>query len=101
MAYAVKNGTLYTCDANNTVVDHGTLLIKEGKIEAILDKGKPIPDGYDVIDAEGKATAIRNLLAAKPGAKTEGLNSDKDDTPDANDVAWEKIDALDHNKNVE
>ena len=50
---------------------------------------------------EGKATAIRNLLAAKPGAKTEGLNSDKDDTPDANDVAWEKIDALEHNKNVE
>jgi len=54
MAYAVKNGTLYTCDKGNTVIDHGTLLINNGKIEAILTQNKPIPEGYEVIDAEGK-----------------------------------------------
>ena len=54
MAYAVKNGTLYTCDKGNTVIDHGTLLINNGKIEAILTQDKPIPEGYELIDAEGK-----------------------------------------------
>ncbi|MHA1746449.1 MAG: amidohydrolase family protein, partial [Promethearchaeota archaeon] len=54
MAYAVRNGTLYTCDVSNTVIDHGTLLIKDGKIEALLARDQPIPEGYEVIDAEGK-----------------------------------------------
>ncbi|MHA1475602.1 MAG: amidohydrolase family protein [Promethearchaeota archaeon] len=54
MAYAVKNGTLYTCDKSNTVIEHGTILIKDGKIESILDQNQPIPEGYEVIDAEGK-----------------------------------------------
>jgi imidazolonepropionase-like amidohydrolase len=55
MAYAIKNGTLYTCDASNTVIDRGTLLIKDGKIETLLTQDQPIPEGYEVIDAEGKA----------------------------------------------
>ena len=44
MVYALKNGTLYTCDKSNTVIYHGTLLIRNGKIEAILAQGKPIPE---------------------------------------------------------
>ena len=51
---------------------------------------------------EGKAAAIRSLLAAKPGAKPEGNKDETDPDGSVNkDANWEAINELEHNKNVD
>lgn len=48
-----------------------------------------------------KAAAISAILAAKPGAKTEGILETEDtDAGASNDVDWATIDSLEHNQNV-
>jgi signal peptide peptidase SppA len=49
---------------------------------------------------EEKATAVRALLSAKPGANAEGAKEKEDETVDA-DANWEAIDNLPHNQNVD
>lgn len=63
----------------------------------------------DAIDAtvaaaespEAKVEAIRTLLAAKPGAKIEGNLDGEDPTMKVDEVDWEAIDNLPHNKAVD
>ncbi|MEE4195358.1 MAG: amidohydrolase [Anaerolineae bacterium] len=49
--YALKNATLMTI--TNGTIEHGTLLIENGKITA-LGTDIPIPDGATVFDVDGK-----------------------------------------------
>ncbi len=53
MNYAIKNGKIYTVDKNETVIEKGTILIKNGKIDSIIEGDVPVPEGYEVIDATG------------------------------------------------
>lgn len=78
-------------------------------LEAIESQFANAITALDAIDAtiaaaetpEAKAEAIRKLLAAKPGAKIEGNLDGEDPTPKVNDVDWETIDNLPHNKAVD
>lgn len=54
MKYAIVNGTIYTCNKSEEIIEKGTILISEGKIEAILEKDANVPEGYEVVNAEGK-----------------------------------------------
>lgn len=47
-----------------------------------------------------KAAAISAILAAKPGAKSEGILETEDPDATSTDVDWETIDSLEHNQNV-
>ena len=49
---AIVGGTVYTLGPQGTL-DSSTLLIRDGKIEAIRS-GRVTPQGYQVIDADGK-----------------------------------------------
>jgi len=91
-------------EANDSLA--GAVAEKDAAIQSLSDFNA----SFDTIDEtiasaethQEKATAIRNLLAAKPGAKTEGI-LDKTD-PDASvsaDANWEAINELEHNKNVD
>lgn len=53
MNYAIKNGKIYTVDKNETVIEKGTILIKNGKIDTVIEGDVPVPEGYEIIDAEG------------------------------------------------
>ena len=91
-------------EANDSLA--GAVAEKDAAIQSLSDFNA----SFDTIDEtiasaethQEKAIAIRNLLAAKPGAKTEGI-LDKTD-PDASVSAnanWETINELEHNKNVD
>ncbi len=54
MKFAIVKGKIITVNENEEVIENGTILIKDGKIEAITDGTAAIPEGYEVIDAEGK-----------------------------------------------
>lgn len=54
----------------------------------------------NVATPEEKATAIRTLLSSKPGAKTDGIKSERDEIISA-DADWAEIDALEHNQNID
>jgi len=54
MKYAIVNGTIYTCNKSEEIIEKGTILISEGKIEAILEKDANVPEGYEIVNAEGK-----------------------------------------------
>ncbi|MHA1592111.1 MAG: amidohydrolase [Candidatus Heimdallarchaeaceae archaeon] len=54
MKFAIVKGKIITVNENEEIIENGTILIKDGKIEAITDGTAPIPEGYEVIDAEGK-----------------------------------------------
>ncbi|MHA1198360.1 MAG: amidohydrolase [Candidatus Heimdallarchaeaceae archaeon] len=53
MNYAIKNGKIFTVDKNETVIEKGTILIKNGKIDNIVEGDIPVPEGYQVFDANG------------------------------------------------
>ncbi len=99
-----KKVTTQLDSANDSLA--GAVAEKDAAIQSLSDFNA----SFDTIDEtiasaethQEKATAIRNLLAAKPGAKTEGV-LDKTD-PDASvsaDANWEAINELEHNKNVD
>lgn len=54
MKFAITKGKIITVNENEDIIENGTILIKDGKIESILDGTAPIPEGYEVIDAKGK-----------------------------------------------
>ncbi len=54
MKFAITKGKIITVNENEEIIENGTILIKDGKIESITDGTVPIPEGYEVIDAEGK-----------------------------------------------
>ena len=54
MNYAITNGKIYTLNKDEKIIDKGTILIKNGKIENISEGEISIPDGYEIINAEGK-----------------------------------------------
>ncbi|MCE7742487.1 MAG: amidohydrolase family protein [Candidatus Heimdallarchaeota archaeon] len=53
MNYAIKNGKIFTVDKNETVIEKGTILIKNGIIDGIVEGDIPVPEGYEVINADG------------------------------------------------
>ena len=53
MNYAIKNGKIFTVDKDETVIEKGTILIKNGKIDSIVEGDLPVPAGFEIIDAEG------------------------------------------------
>lgn len=102
--------------ANDQAIADARAAAEKERDEAVSAKEKAEEDlsnavsAFDAIDEEvanaetpeEKAEAIRNLLAAKPGAKAEG-NKEKND-PDAGakkDADWETIDNLEHNKEID
>ncbi len=54
MKFAIVKGKIITVNENEEIIENGTILIKDGKIEALTAGTAPIPKGYEVIDAEGK-----------------------------------------------
>ncbi len=54
MNYAIVNGKIYTVNKDEKIIEKGTILIKDGKIENILEGDTSIPEGYEIIDAEGE-----------------------------------------------
>ena len=50
MKFAIVGGTIYTVNKEEEIIENGTILINNGKIEAIKE-GKETPEGYEVIDA--------------------------------------------------
>ena len=92
---AIVGGTLQT-------VSHGskpghTLLVREGKIEAILPPGPP-PEGYEILEAAGRIV-LPGLIDARTSAGLFGdgsgfQNADHEELTDP-DAAWVRaIDAL-------
>ena len=53
MNYAITNGKIYTVDKDEKIIEKGTILIKNGKIESISEGEATVPEGYEVIDATG------------------------------------------------
>ena len=53
MKYAIVKGKIYTVDKEEKIIDNGTILIKDGKIEAIIEGETSIPEDYKIINAEG------------------------------------------------
>jgi imidazolonepropionase-like amidohydrolase len=53
MKYAIVKGKIYTVDKEEKIIDNGTILIKDGKIEAILEGDVSVPEDYEKINAEG------------------------------------------------
>ena len=54
MTFAIKNGKIYTCDPNDSILENGTILIADGNIKAVLAAGEAIPEGFEIIDVQGK-----------------------------------------------
>ena len=54
MKFAIVKGKIFTVNENEEIIENGTILIKDGKIEAITDATSSVPEGYEIIDAEGK-----------------------------------------------
>ncbi|MHA1201771.1 MAG: amidohydrolase [Candidatus Heimdallarchaeaceae archaeon] len=54
MKFAIVKGKIITVNENEEIIENGTILIKDGKIEALTAGTEPIPEGYEVIDVEGK-----------------------------------------------
>ena len=52
MKYAITGGKIYTVDKEEKIIEEGTILINNGKIESV-EEGKVIPEDYEVIDASG------------------------------------------------
>jgi imidazolonepropionase-like amidohydrolase len=50
MKFAIVGGTIYTVNKEEQVIENGTILINNGKIEEIKE-GKETPEGYEIIDA--------------------------------------------------
>ncbi len=53
MKYAIVKGKIYTVNKEEKIIDNGTILIKDGKIEAILEGDASVSEDYKVINAEG------------------------------------------------
>ena len=53
MNYAIKNGKIFTVDKDDKVIENGTILIKNGKIDSIVEGDLPVPEGFEVVDAKG------------------------------------------------
>lgn len=51
--YALTNGNIIDQEAEQ-IFRNSTILISEGKIESILQRGSTIPSDYEVVDLEGK-----------------------------------------------
>ena len=58
MKFAITKGKIITVNENEDIIENGTILIKDGKIESILDGTAPIPEGYEVIDVKGKVVLL-------------------------------------------
>ena len=54
MAYALTNGKICTCNASHEVIAKGTIIIRSGKIDSIIDAGEPLPTDVEIIDIAGK-----------------------------------------------
>ncbi len=54
MKFAITKGKIITVNENEEIIESGTILIKDGKIESILDGTAQIPEGYEEIDVKGK-----------------------------------------------
>lgn len=77
---AIRCGKIVTVSETNDVVNHGTVLVSEGKIEALGRSSEiTIPDGYEVIDAAA--------LWAVPGM-VEGHNHTAGSLWDLNDGVY-------------
>jgi imidazolonepropionase-like amidohydrolase len=50
MKFAIVGGKIYTVNKEEKVIEEGTILINNGKIEAVKE-GKETPEGYEIIDA--------------------------------------------------
>jgi imidazolonepropionase-like amidohydrolase len=92
---AIVNGQIHTIQSG--IRGEGTLLLREGKIEALLPPGSPPPD-YEIVDAKGKQV-FPGLVDARTsvglfGDGTGFQNADHEELTDPN-VAWVRaIDAL-------
>ena len=53
MKIAIK-GNIHTVNKNEEVFENGVLLIRDGKIESILESNDTIPEEYELIDASDK-----------------------------------------------
>ena len=53
MNYAITNGKIYTVNKDEKIIEKGTILIKNGKIESISEGEATVPEGYEIIDASG------------------------------------------------
>ena len=66
MKFAIIDGKIYTVNKEEKVIEKGTILINNGKIEAVLE-GKETPEGYEIIDAkEAQRRPCRRLRPNRP-----------------------------------
>ena len=92
---AITGGTVYTI--SNGVREGHTVLVREGKIEAVVPGGPP-PVGYEAIDAAGKCV-LPGLIDARTSVGLFGdgsgfQNADHEELAEP-DTAWVRaIDAL-------
>jgi imidazolonepropionase-like amidohydrolase len=92
---AIIHGTLYTI-SDGIKADH-TILIREGRIEAVVPPGPP-PSGYEILDVAGHVV-LPGLIDARTSVGLYGdgsgfQNADHEDLTDP-DTAWLRaIDAL-------
>ncbi|MHA1259811.1 MAG: amidohydrolase family protein, partial [Candidatus Heimdallarchaeaceae archaeon] len=54
MKYAITNGKIYTLNKEEKVIEKGTILVSNGKIEAIIEGETTLPEGYEEINVDGK-----------------------------------------------
>ncbi|MHA1260250.1 MAG: amidohydrolase family protein [Candidatus Heimdallarchaeaceae archaeon] len=54
MKYAITNGKIYTLNKEEKIIEKGTILVSNGKIEAIIEGETTLPEGYEEINVDGK-----------------------------------------------
>ncbi|MHA1668546.1 MAG: amidohydrolase [Candidatus Heimdallarchaeaceae archaeon] len=54
MKYAITNGKIYTLNKEEKVIEKGTILVSNGKIEAIIEGETTLPEDYEEINVDGK-----------------------------------------------
>ena len=90
---AIINGKIH--DGTGSVIESGTILIKEGKVENIGSSMK-IPEEYKIIDAQGK-TITPGLIDVHThlGIHEEGIGKEGHDFNETSDAATPSMRAID------
>ncbi|WP_212031167.1 amidohydrolase [Cytobacillus depressus] len=91
---AITNAKIY--DGTDKVIESGTLLIKDGKFDRILESAHNIPNDYRVIDAHGKVVTPGLIdVHTHLGVHEEGIGKEGHDFNETSSPITPEVRAID------